>query len=64
MADNKTKLFNELQQVTFVLVDLNLYLDTHPTDASALRYYKHYQALRQQLLEQYTMEYGPLQQEM
>lgn len=60
MPDNKSRLFAELQQVSFVLMDLNLYLDTHPTDASALRYYKHYQQLREQLLEQYTMEYGPI----
>ena len=61
MADNdKSKLFAELQQVGFVLKDLNLYLDTHPNDAMALKYQRHYQALHKQLLEQYTTQYGPI----
>ena len=29
-----------IKQLEFVLVELNLYLDSHPSDAEALAYYK------------------------
>lgn len=49
-----------LQALEFTLVDLNLYLDTHPWDQRALADYNttalQYQACRQQ----YERAYGPL----
>lgn len=50
----------QIQQLTFMLVELNLFLDTHPQDVMALGQYN---ALHEQfhaLMEQYNMMHGPL----
>ncbi|MDR1101763.1 MAG: spore coat protein CotJB [Clostridiales bacterium] len=39
MIVSRTALQNELRELEFTLKDLNLYLDTHPTDLSALTEY-------------------------
>lgn len=61
MNDNtQHELFRKIQIVSFLLDDASLYLDTHPEDMAALNYYHKYQALLDQLVYQYTDEYGPL----
>ncbi|CAM3975088.1 spore coat protein CotJB [Paenibacillus alkaliterrae] len=55
------QLLHELQSVDFVLVELNLYLDTHPMDANAIQQYNHYAQLRQKIAQLYESKYGPLQ---
>lgn len=54
------KQLHELQAVDFVLVELNLYLDTHPTDANAIQQYNQYAELRMRLAHQFESQYGPL----
>lgn len=50
----------KIQEMEFVAVELNLYLDTHPCDADAINDYNcAVQALRR-LVEDYEEEYGPL----
>ncbi|QYR20416.1 spore coat protein CotJB [Paenibacillus sp. sptzw28] len=53
------KLF-ELQQLDFGLVELNLYLDTHPNDMQALQQFNQLAEQRKQCAYQYEMDYGPL----
>ncbi|WP_301539630.1 spore coat protein CotJB [Paenibacillus sp. NEAU-GSW1] len=60
MDEEFYKLLHELQAVDFVLVELNLYLDTHPNDFNAIQQYNHCAQVRQQLAHQYEMRYGPL----
>ncbi len=50
----------EISMVDFLLVDVKLYLDTHPTDRNALDYYRHYENLLHQLREAYVAKFGPL----
>jgi spore coat protein JB len=50
----------EIQKVDFVLVELNLYLDTHPTDMQAIQQYNQLTQRRQQLCYAFEMTYGPL----
>lgn len=53
-------LLNEIRQLEFVTLELNLYLDTHPCDRRALMQYN---MLSQRLLwlkNCYEMQYGPL----
>ena len=52
----------ELMSLEFVVQELGLYLDTHPDDREALRYYTEYAALLKQGRETFTARYGPLQQ--
>ena len=37
---NREKLMREIQEVSFALVDLNLFLDSHPDCKVALDYFK------------------------
>lgn len=61
MRDNgRRELLSKIQMVSFVLVDVNLFLDTHPEDMTALDYYHKHQVLLDQLRSQYINEYGPL----
>ncbi|WP_141502982.1 spore coat protein CotJB [Paenibacillus luteus] len=54
------KLLHELQAIDFVLVELNLYLDTHPNDSNAIQQYNHCAEIRHQIAYQYETKYGPL----
>ncbi|RBP37596.1 spore coat protein CotJB [Garciella nitratireducens] len=50
----------EIQALEFTLVELNLYLDTHPNDQKALREYNTYGKQLQKSRAQYEAMYGPL----
>lgn len=54
------KLLHDLQSVDFVLVELNLYLDTHPGDEAAIIQYNQFAELRKRIAAQYESQYGPL----
>ena len=56
----RQSLLMDIQKVDFMLVDLNLFLDTHPEDREALRFYHEMNAQRQKAVAEYTAEYGPL----
>jgi spore coat protein JB len=57
---NYYKLLRELQEIDFVLVELTLYLDTHPEDATALKQYNKFALKRQGVAVEYEKRYGPL----
>ena len=59
MSDRCT-LLQQINEISFVVNDLNLYLDTHPTDASALEEFSQAMAKRRQLLDAFAKEYEPL----
>ncbi|ANY66197.1 cotJB protein [Paenibacillus sp. BIHB 4019] len=50
----------ELQQLDFGLLELNLYLDTHPHDHHALQQFNYLAQQRMQCAQQFEMKYGPL----
>ncbi|MBB5323443.1 spore coat protein JB [Anoxybacillus tepidamans] len=56
------ELLEQLQTVDFALVDLTLYLDTHPNDYQAIQQFNQLSQQRKQLKKQYETTYGPLQQ--
>lgn len=55
------RLMEELQAVDFVLVELNLYLNTHPTDMNALRQYNQFTQERKKIAAEFESRFGPLQ---
>lgn len=57
---NREKLMREIQEVSFALVDLNLFLDSHPDCKVALDYFKDMQIKYAELTADYEMEFGPL----
>jgi spore coat protein JB len=53
-------MLKELQEIDFVIVELNLYLDTHPMDNLALQQFNQMAQKRQLLAQQFELKYGPL----
>ncbi|WP_254639194.1 spore coat protein CotJB [Cohnella sp. GbtcB17] len=49
----------EIQKVDFALVELNLFLDTHPADMQALQQFNQLAQLRKQLMASFEQKYGP-----
>lgn len=61
-GDNaKNKALAEITQVSFVIDELRLYLDTHENCAEALRMIKQYIAVRHDLMRNFTEKYGSLE---
>ncbi len=50
----------KLQEMAFAAHDINLYLDTHPNDANAIRLYNEYNKQEQMLNNEYERKYGPV----
>lgn len=61
---NQNQLKNFINEVSFAIDDLVLYLDTHPCDKEALACYQDYRKMRQEALEEYSRCYGPLLDDM
>ena len=55
-------LLEELRATDFVLVELTLYLDTHPHDQAAIQQFNEFAHYRHQLKLRVEEYYGPLQQ--
>ncbi|MCH1624779.1 spore coat protein CotJB [Ferdinandcohnia quinoae] len=55
-------LLEELQAVDFVLVELTLYLDTHPNDYEAIQQFNHCSQQRRKLAKVFESKFGPLLQ--
>lgn len=51
------KLINE---ASFAVDDVKLYLDTHPCDEEALDYFRKYSRIRNEALKEYAENYEPL----
>jgi spore coat protein JB len=62
-ANNKPsrrEMLQKINEVSFAVVELNLFLDTHPEDSNALEYFNECSRHRQKLLREYARMYGPL----
>ncbi|MCI8348545.1 MAG: spore coat protein CotJB [Firmicutes bacterium] len=57
---SREQLMRQIQQAGFALVDLNLFLDSHPQNQMALDYFTDVQKQYTQLQAEYEMMYGPL----
>lgn len=58
--NEKERMLFDIGTVGFLLVDLNLYLDTHPFDREALEYFNHYSKIQNGLLREFANQYYPL----
>lgn len=56
----RLELLKEIMAVDFSLLELNLYLDTHPMDQRALKLNNDYVMKHKLLNEKYEKEYEPL----
>lgn len=60
MCDGKTELLNKIRAIEFMLIEFNLYLNSHPYDARAIMQYNFYVQQLMTLRRQYNSFYGPL----
>lgn len=56
----KEMLLKELMAYDFAIIELNLYLDTHPNDRRALDLHNSYVVTSKGLRDKYEVLYGPL----
>ncbi|KHD85796.1 spore coat protein CotJB [Heyndrickxia ginsengihumi] len=54
------QLLEELQALDFVIVELNLYLDTHPDDQNAIEQYNATVKSRKKVKREFEKHFGPL----
>ena len=57
---SKAQLMQLINEVSFAVNDILLYLDTHPDDEKALAFFEDVSDRRNQLLAEYAKDYGPL----
>lgn len=61
---NKDQMLKDIGIVDFTLVELTLYLDTHPFDRSAMEYFNHYSRMKNQLMKEFSHKFFPLTKDM
>jgi len=57
---SREKLLTQIQMLDFYAVELNLFLDTHPTDSQALQDYDYILKQSARLRDEYERRFGPL----
>ena len=57
---NRRQLMNRINQASFAVDEIKLYLDTHPCDIEAIAYFREMSRKRNQALNEYATAYGPL----
>ena len=58
--NQKDQMLHDIGIVDFVLVELTLYLDTHPFDREAMEYFNHYSRIKNQMVKEFSQRYYPL----
>lgn len=58
--NEREALLYQIMQYKFAMIDLNLYLDTHPNDNEAISLYNKYLTTEKQMRDKYESMYGPL----
>ena len=58
--NGKKALEKDIARLSFTMDELRLFLDTHPKDAQALAAFRALKAKRQERIEQYQEQCGPL----
>lgn len=56
----EAQLLREISIIDFTMVDLGLYLDTHPCDTHALEYFNHYAGIKRRLSREFAKQFYPL----
>lgn len=59
-CSKQAAMLKRLQEMEFVAVELNLYLDTHPCDEEAINDYNCAVEVLRQMKKGYEAEFGPL----
>ena len=57
---NREEMIKKIKELQFSIIELGLYLDTHPDDEKAICLHKEYANKYRKLTDQYQKIYGPL----
>lgn len=64
MKNNRTctreELLNTINEVSFAVNDITLYLDTHPEDQEAMEFFREKVMMRKEAMEEYARRFCPL----
>lgn len=60
VSNDRERLLLEVQKYSFAMWDLNLYLNTHPTDRNVMMLFDQYRTSYRKALSDYENKYGPL----
>ena len=61
MAGNDySRMLKDIGIISFVLVELTQYLDTHPYDKQAMEYFNHYARIEKQMKQEFASRFYPL----
>lgn len=61
---NRSQLLQWVDEVSFAVTEITLYLDTHPDDSDALAFFNHYNEERKKAVARYSADYAPLTLDM
>lgn len=61
---SKEQLLHDIGIVDFILVELTLFLDTHPSCSSAMEYFNHYSKMKNQMMKDFSQRYYPLTKDL
>lgn len=64
LSQEGMRMLNDISIVDFVLVDLSLYLDTHPFDQKAMEYFNHYVRIKNKMSRDFSMRFFPLTKDL
>lgn len=56
----RQELLKEINEASFAVNDITLYLDTHPTDEQALAYFTEMMGKRKAAMKEYESQFEPL----
>lgn len=57
---SKQQLLSLINEVSFAINDMHLYLNTHPNDSNAMAFIQAKAKIRKEALKEYARHYGPL----
>lgn len=58
--NEKESMMQAVREAAFAMIDIGLYLDSHPCDEKAMDYYNKYQQINKEVRREYEDRFGPL----
>mgnify|MGYP003296988665 FL=1 len=60
---DRKRMLNDIGIVDFALVELMLFLDTHPDNQEAIDYFNYYAKVKAKMMQEYSTTFEPLTKE-
>ncbi len=60
MRTDRDRLMKTVRDTDFALIDIGMYLNSHPNDEQAMDYFNRYQQINKEATREYEKHFGPL----